>query len=83
MVQRKLAYTDVNGRKRRQSSTMLNFQGQRKTNAGIPANLEGVPRSPRADALFCSGDARDVYDGLEAEIEACCQVTGRCICRLA
>ena len=30
MVQSKLAYADVNGRKRRQSSTMLNFQGQRK-----------------------------------------------------
>ena len=30
MVQRKLAYADVNGRKRQQSSTMLNFQGQRK-----------------------------------------------------
>ena len=32
MVQRKLTltYANVNGRKRRQSSTMLNFQGQRK-----------------------------------------------------
>ena len=30
MVQRKLTYVDLNGRKRRQSSTMLNFQGQRK-----------------------------------------------------
>ena len=30
MVQRKLAYAAVNGRKRRQNSTMLNFQGQRK-----------------------------------------------------
>ena len=30
VVQRKLAYADVSGRKRRQSSTMLNFQGQRK-----------------------------------------------------
>ena len=30
MVQHKLAYADVNGRKCRQSSTMLNFQGEHK-----------------------------------------------------
>ena len=32
-----------------------------QTSAGIPANHESAPRSPRADALFCIGTYADVY----------------------
>ena len=32
-----------------------------QTSAGIPANHENAPRSPRADALFCIGTYADVY----------------------
>ena len=58
----------VCGRKRAQTSAEFNYvelSMPALTYAGIPANQERAPRSPRADAMFCKkGRRMDVYAGL-------------------
>ena len=60
-------YTSVTGcaqRIRRLSpSKFKHFELSRpmQTSAGIPANHESAPRSPRAEALFCIGTYADIY----------------------
>ena len=39
-----------------------------QTSAGIPANHESAPRSPRADALFCIGTYADVYRRIRSPV---------------
>ena len=39
-----------------------------QTSAGIPANHESAPRSPRADALFCIGTYVDVYRRIRSPV---------------
>ena len=39
-----------------------------QTSAGIPANHESAPRSPRADALFCIGTYADVYQRIRSPV---------------
>ena len=61
VVQCKLAYADVNGRKRRQSSTMLNFQGQRKltlTIQPIRKALQGHRKPTHRSATATHGRVR-------------------------
>ena len=56
MVQRrKLAYADIKGRKRRQISTMLNFQGQRKLTPAFQA-IRKAPQGHR-EPTHCSATA--------------------------
>ena len=39
-----------------------------QTSAGIPANHERAPRSPRVDALFCIGTYADVYRRIRSPV---------------
>ena len=39
-----------------------------QTCAGIPANHESAPRSPRADALFCIATYADVYRRIRSRV---------------
>ena len=39
-----------------------------QTSAGIPANHESAPRSPRADALICIGTYADVYRRIRSPV---------------
>ena len=39
-----------------------------QTSAGIPANHESVPRSPRADTLFCIGTYANVYRRIRSHV---------------
>ena len=55
MVQHKLAHADVNGRKRRKSSTMLNFQDQRQITLGF----QPIRKTPEdhQEPMHCSATA--------------------------
>ena len=55
-----------------------------QTSAGIPANHESAPRSPRADALLCLGTYADVYRRIRSPIYtfihgATCAMQWRCV----